>query len=130
LERRLRALQSLALPFTFIHGDLTDAPAVEEAFAAAPFDPVIHLAARAGVRPSLQQPALYQRVNVEGTVNLLEAARARRAQQAITPATKPAVPTAQPFTQRPAPAGRCAVLPTTTGLESVARSSPFQCRVA
>jgi UDP-glucuronate 4-epimerase len=39
------------------------------------FDQVIHLAARAGVRPSLEQPALYQRVNVEGTVNLLEAAR-------------------------------------------------------
>jgi UDP-glucuronate 4-epimerase len=35
----------------------------------------VHLAARAGVRPSLEQPALYQRVNVEGTVNLLEAAR-------------------------------------------------------
>ncbi|HKX61524.1 MAG TPA: GDP-mannose 4,6-dehydratase, partial [Verrucomicrobiae bacterium] len=36
---------------------------------------IIHLAARAGVRPSLEEPALYQRVNVEGTVNLLEAAR-------------------------------------------------------
>jgi len=39
------------------------------------FDQVIHLAARAGVRPSLTAPALYQRVNVEGTVNLLEATR-------------------------------------------------------
>jgi UDP-glucuronate 4-epimerase len=39
------------------------------------FDQVIHLAARAGVRPSLEEPALYQRVNVEGTVNILEAAR-------------------------------------------------------
>jgi UDP-glucuronate 4-epimerase len=39
------------------------------------FDQVIHLAARAGVRPSLEEPALYQRVNVEGTVNLLEAGR-------------------------------------------------------
>ena len=38
-------------------------------------DQVIHLAARAGVRPSLLEPALYQRVNVEGTVNLLEAGR-------------------------------------------------------
>lgn len=77
-QANLRELQSLALPFTFIHGDLTDAAAVEEAFASAQFDQVIHLAARAGVRPSLQQPALYQRVNVEGTVNLLEAARARK----------------------------------------------------
>jgi UDP-glucuronate 4-epimerase len=39
------------------------------------FDQIIHLAARAGVRPSLEDPALYQRVNVEGSVNLLEAAR-------------------------------------------------------
>ncbi|MEN9574943.1 MAG: hypothetical protein RL514_2798 [Verrucomicrobiota bacterium] len=77
-QANLRDLQSLALPFTFVHGDLTDVAAVEEAFASAPFDQVIHLAARAGVRPSLQQPALYQRVNVEGTVNLLEAARLRK----------------------------------------------------
>ena len=41
------------------------------------FDQIIHLAARAGVRPSLENPALYQRVNVEGTVNVLEAARER-----------------------------------------------------
>lgn len=76
-QANLRSLQSLALPFTFVHGDLTDGAAVEDVFASAQFDQVIHLAARAGVRPSLQQPALYQRVNVEGTVNLLEAARAR-----------------------------------------------------
>jgi UDP-glucuronate 4-epimerase len=47
------------------------------------FDQVIHLAARAGVRPSLEQPALYQRVNVEGTVNLLEAARHRGVRKLI-----------------------------------------------
>jgi UDP-glucuronate 4-epimerase len=50
---------------------------LDELFAEVKFDQVIHLAARAGVRPSLEQPALYQRVNVEGTVNLLEAARLR-----------------------------------------------------
>ncbi len=77
-QANLRDLQSLALPFTFVHGDLTDRAALEDIFASAQFDQVIHLAARAGVRPSLQQPALYQRVNVEGTVNLLEAARARK----------------------------------------------------
>jgi UDP-glucuronate 4-epimerase len=71
----LRDLQALAKPFEFIPGDLTDAAAVNELFASVKFDQVIHLAARAGVRPSLEQPALYQRVNVEGTVNLLEAAR-------------------------------------------------------
>jgi UDP-glucuronate 4-epimerase len=71
----IRDIQSLALPFEFFHGDLCDADAVNEIFSSAKFDQVIHLAARAGVRPSLEQPALYQRVNVEGTVNILEAAR-------------------------------------------------------
>jgi len=74
-QRNLRDIQSLAKPFEFIHGDLTDRSAVEEVFASVKFDQVIHLAARAGVRPSLEEPALYQRVNVEGTVNLLEATR-------------------------------------------------------
>jgi UDP-glucuronate 4-epimerase len=59
--------------FTFRAGDITDAGALQGAFGSARFDQVIHLAARAGVRPSLQKPALYQRVNVEGTVNVLEA---------------------------------------------------------
>ena len=71
----LRAIQSLAKPFEFFHGDLCDEDAVAEVFSSVQFDQVIHLAARAGVRPSLEQPALYQRVNVEGTVNILEAAR-------------------------------------------------------
>jgi UDP-glucuronate 4-epimerase len=74
-RRNLREIQSLAKPFEFFHGDLCDARAVREIFSSVKFDQVIHLAARAGVRPSLEQPALYQRVNVEGTVNILEAAR-------------------------------------------------------
>jgi UDP-glucuronate 4-epimerase len=61
--------------FSFVHADLTDAAGVLDLFRRRRFDRVIHLAARAGVRPSLAEPALYQRVNVEGTVNLLEAAR-------------------------------------------------------
>ena len=48
---------------------------LRRAFAAGPFDAIIHLAARAGVRPSLAQPELYTRVNVIGTQNLLELAR-------------------------------------------------------
>jgi UDP-glucuronate 4-epimerase len=74
-RRTLQDIQSLGQPFTFVHGDLTDVRVVNELFASTKFDQVIHLAARAGVRPSLEQPALYQRVNVEGTVNILEAAR-------------------------------------------------------
>ena len=74
-RRTLADIQSLGRPFTFVPGDLTETSAVNALFAATKFDQVIHLAARAGVRQSLEQPALYQRVNVEGTVNILEAAR-------------------------------------------------------
>jgi len=74
-QRNLRDIQALAKPFEFIHGDLTDSAALDDLFGSVKFDQVIHLAARAGVRPSLEQPALYQRVNVEGTVNVLEATR-------------------------------------------------------
>jgi UDP-glucuronate 4-epimerase len=74
-RRNIRDIQTLAKPFEFVHGDITDRAALDELFASVKFDQVIHLAARAGVRPSLIQPAFYQRVNVEGTVNLLEAAR-------------------------------------------------------
>ena len=74
-QRELQSLQTLGKPFTFVRGDLTERAALDALFDSVKFDQVIHLAARAGVRPSLQEPALYQRVNVEGTVNLLEAAR-------------------------------------------------------
>src|SRR5260370_32572120 len=74
-RRNIHDLQALALPFEFVHGDLLDRAALDELFSRVEFNQVIHLAARAGVRPSLEEPALYQRVNVEGTVNLLEAAR-------------------------------------------------------
>src|SRR5438093_278693 len=74
-QQNIRDIQSKGKPFEFIQGDLLDLDTLKELFSAARFDQVIHLAARAGVRPSLAEPALYQRVNVEGTVNVLEAAR-------------------------------------------------------
>lgn len=61
--------------FQFIHGDITNRGTVDAAIEVASCDQIIHLAARAGVRPSLEEPALYQRVNVEGTTNILESAR-------------------------------------------------------
>jgi UDP-glucuronate 4-epimerase len=76
-QANLRELFALGREFSFVQGDLTDPEAVAEAVGSAKFDQIIHLAARAGVRPSLQDPALYLRVNVEGTANLLEAARRR-----------------------------------------------------
>jgi UDP-glucuronate 4-epimerase len=74
-RRNLGEIAASGKPFQFVPGDVCDAQALAALFGSVKFDQVIHLAARAGVRPSLQQPALYQRVNVEGTVNVLEAAR-------------------------------------------------------
>jgi UDP-glucuronate 4-epimerase len=74
-RRNLDELTSMGGAFDFIRGDILDPAALETAFKRVRFDQVLHFAARAGVRPSLEAPALYQRVNVEGTVNVLEAAR-------------------------------------------------------
>ena len=55
--------------------DIRDRAAVEKIFEANEFDCVVHLAARAGVRPSLSEPQLYSETNINGTLNLLELAR-------------------------------------------------------
>ena len=61
--------------FRFEHADICDVDRMRGIFGAARPDAVIHLAARAGVRPSIEQPRLYERVNVAGTLNLLELCR-------------------------------------------------------
>lgn len=61
--------------FEFFHIDICDRSKLREAFEESQPDIVVHLAARAGVRPSLEDPGLYERVNVAGTVNLLESCR-------------------------------------------------------
>ena len=61
--------------YHLVEGDIRDQPLVERVFAAGRFDAVVHLAARAGVRPSLSEPILYEDVNCIGTLRLLEAAR-------------------------------------------------------
>jgi UDP-glucuronate 4-epimerase len=55
--------------------DIRDRAALDQALAGSHFDCIVHLAARAGVRPSLTQPQLYNETNVTGTLNLLEFAR-------------------------------------------------------
>lgn len=55
--------------------DLRDARAVNEIFHRERFDTIVHLAARAGVRPSIGNAQLYYDTNVDGTLHLLEAAR-------------------------------------------------------
>ena len=58
--------------YRLIEGDILQWELLEKIFQEGQFEVVIHLAARAGVRPSIKEPRLYQKVNVEGTVNLLE----------------------------------------------------------
>jgi UDP-glucuronate 4-epimerase len=61
--------------FELFEADIVDTRAMNELCAAKSFDTIVHLAARAGVRPSLDDPILYQTTNVRGTYSLLEAAR-------------------------------------------------------
>jgi UDP-glucuronate 4-epimerase len=60
--------------YRVIEGDIRDRELVFRAFREERFDAVLHFAARAGVRPSLDQPVLYEEVNSLGTIHLLEAA--------------------------------------------------------
>ena len=57
------------------HLDLRDSGAVRNLFHREKFEAIGHLAARAGVRPSIQNPQLYYDTNVDGTLHLLDAAR-------------------------------------------------------
>ena len=57
------------------HLDLRDSGAVRNLFHREKFEAIAHLAARAGVRPSIQNPQLYYDTNVDGTLHLLDAAR-------------------------------------------------------
>jgi UDP-glucuronate 4-epimerase len=78
-----RWVQLENLPGLELHRlDLTDAGALERLFEkharterAAPFDAVVNLAARAGVRPSVENPRLYVEANVTGALNVLEMCR-------------------------------------------------------
>lgn len=63
--------------FALIEADIRDQAAMENAIGD-DVDAIVHLAARAGVRPSIEQPALYTDVNINGTVVLLEIARQRQ----------------------------------------------------
>ena len=70
---RLRELEQQP-GFHFRYLDILDRSAVDRLFAeAGPFDAVVHLAARAGVRQSVEDPWLYQDVNATGTLNVLDA---------------------------------------------------------
>lgn len=61
--------------FELVEADICDAATMERTMRERGVTGVLHLAARAGVRPSIEDPALYAKVNVEGTAVLMEAAR-------------------------------------------------------
>lgn len=66
-----------------VRGDIRDAEAVARAYQEAHPEAVVHLAARAGVRPSVAEPRLYHEVNTLGTLQVLEAARRANVQRFV-----------------------------------------------
>ncbi len=68
-------IAGFAKDVTVHHIDLRDGASVRNLFHREKFDVIAHLAARAGVRPSIQHPQLYYDTNANGTLHLLEAAR-------------------------------------------------------
>lgn len=61
--------------YCLFEADIRDQTALKRIFAENDFTCIVHLAARAGVRPSLDQPQLYAETNINGTLNLLQLAR-------------------------------------------------------
>ena len=72
-EWRLRQLECKER-FTFVRSDIADFPAMRGLFEKARFDAILNLAARAGVRQSVENPQVYIDANVTGTLNLLRLA--------------------------------------------------------
>ena len=69
--------------FHLFETDIRDKQALEIVFGGGDFQCIVHLAARAGVRPSLAQPLLYAETNIQGTLNLLELGRASGVKQFV-----------------------------------------------
>ncbi|HEY0407223.1 MAG TPA: SDR family NAD(P)-dependent oxidoreductase [Pyrinomonadaceae bacterium] len=69
--------------YKLIEADIRDRATLARVFEEERFDVIAHLAARAGVRPSLSEPQLYVETNVNGTLNLLELAREHKVEQFV-----------------------------------------------
>ena len=81
-DKRANLVRASQCPtFRLVEADICDINALRDL--AAPYDCIVHIAAKAGVRPSISDPIAYQHVNVTGTQNLLEAAREWRVPQFI-----------------------------------------------
>jgi UDP-glucuronate 4-epimerase len=74
-EVKLKNISSASknINFQLVEGDIRDGKILDEIFSINTFDIVIHLAAKAGVRPSIDNSSEYYDVNISGTVSLLEA---------------------------------------------------------
>lgn len=73
--------------FDFVEGDIRDRTLLGQLFEKHRFDVVVHLAAMAGVRASMEDPHLYYDVNLTGTLNLLEAGRVHGLQNFVFAST-------------------------------------------
>ncbi|MBN2357612.1 GDP-mannose 4,6-dehydratase [candidate division KSB1 bacterium] len=78
IKRKNVAAFSSNKNYRLLEGDILDWSFVQDVFQSNTYDLVVHLAARAGVRPSIQQPLLYEKVNVQGTLHLLDLCRQYR----------------------------------------------------
>jgi UDP-glucuronate 4-epimerase len=71
------------LSYHLYHEDILNTDSLENIFSGHDIDIVIHLAARAGVRPSIENALLYEEVNVEGTIKLLDCCKRHRVRKFI-----------------------------------------------
>ncbi len=69
--------------YRLFEADIRDQQKLSQSFGDTDYSCIVHLAARAGVRPSLLQPRLYNQTNVDGTLNLLELARDKGVKQFV-----------------------------------------------
>ncbi len=83
LKRANVAAHSANENYQLFEANICDADALRKIFAENNFDTIVHLAARAGVRPSLSQPKLYAETNINGTLNLLDLAREFKVKQLV-----------------------------------------------
>ncbi|MCH2141510.1 MAG: NAD-dependent epimerase [Phycisphaerales bacterium] len=102
-QARLDGIQSRpdADRFSFVKADLEDNAAMEQLFKAHQFDRVVHLAAQAGVRYSLENPRAYISANIVGFLNILEGCRHHKIDHLVYASTSSAFgsDTAMPFSE-------------------------------
>ena len=83
IKRRNIALHLKSAKYRLVEADIRDVERLRHLFDEFSMNKIVHLAARAGVRPSLDQPLLYEDVNVRGTLHLLDLARQHEVEQFV-----------------------------------------------